>query len=82
VLFGEMLPAGVFELAADLASRCELCFVVGTSALVYPAASLPEIAKASGAYLCEVNPERTPLSDLCDVVLTGKAGDLLPLLND
>ena len=36
--------------------RCELCFVIGTSALVYPAASLPEIAKAAGAFVCEVNP--------------------------
>lgn len=81
VLFGEMLPPGAFELAIERASRCELCLVVGTSALVYPAASLPEIAKAGGAYLCEVNPERTPLSDLCDVVLTGKAGELLPLLD-
>jgi len=82
VLFGEMLPEGAFELAADKASECELCLVVGTSALVYPAASLPEIARAGGAYLCEVNPERTPLSDFCDVVLTGKAGELLPLLED
>ena len=81
VLFGEMLPLGAFELAAEKASECELCFVVGTSALVYPAASLPAIAKNAGAYLCEINPERTPLSDLCDVVLTGKAGDILPLLD-
>ena len=80
VLFGEFLPPGAFELAAAAASCCELCFVVGTSALVYPAAGLPEIAKAAGAYLCEVNPERTPLSALCDEVLTGKAGDVLPLL--
>jgi len=79
VLFGEMLPAGAFELAAESARRCELCFVVGTSAIVYPAASLPEIAKAAGAYLCEVNPEPTPLSDLCDEVLTGKAGEILPM---
>ncbi len=81
VLFGEMLPAGAFELAAERAAQCELCFVVGTSALVYPAAGLPEIAKANGAYLCEVNPERTPLSDLCDIVLTGKAGEVLPMLD-
>ena len=81
VLFGEMLPPGAFELAAEKASQCELCFVVGTSSLVYPAAGLPEIAKSSGAYLCEVNPERTPLSDFCDVVLTGKAGELLPLFD-
>ena len=79
VLFGEMLPPGAFELAAVRASECELCFVVGTSALVYPAAGLPEIAKAAGAYVVEVNPERTPLSSLCDEVITGKAGEVLPL---
>src|SRR5882672_10422885 len=39
VLFGEMLPAGAFEAAATKAHTCELCFVVGTSAVVYPAAS-------------------------------------------
>lgn len=80
VLFGEMLPAGAFEFAAERASRCELCFVIGTSGLVYPAAGVPEIAKAAGAYVCEVNPERTPLSDLCDEVITGKAGEVMPLL--
>jgi NAD-dependent deacetylase len=75
-----MLPPGAFEFAADAAARCDLCFVIGTSALVYPAAGLPEIAKAAGAYVCEVNPERTPLSDLCDEVLMGKAGEVLPLI--
>ena len=79
VLFGEMLPVGAFERAAVIAGVCELCFVVGTSAVVYPAASLPEIARAAGAYVVEVNPELTPLSDLCDEVLTGKAGEILPL---
>jgi NAD-dependent deacetylase len=79
VLFGEMLPGGAFELAAESAQGCELCIVVGTSGIVYPAASLPEIAKAAGAYLCEVNPERTGVSELCDEVLTGKAGELLPM---
>jgi NAD-dependent deacetylase len=80
VLFGEMLPAGIFEQAAERARECEVCFVVGTSGLVYPAAGLPEVAKAARAYLCEVNPERTPLSGLCDEVLTGKAGEILPML--
>ena len=80
VLFGEMLPAGAFEFAAERAARCELCLVVGTSGLVYPAASLPEIAKSTGAFVCEVNPEPTPLSSLCDEVVSGKAGELLPLL--
>lgn len=80
VLFGEMLPPGAFERAAAEARHCELCLVVGTSAVVYPAASIPEIARSAGAYIVEVNPERTPLSSLCDEVLTGKAGKILPLL--
>ena len=80
VLFGEMLPPGAFERAAAAANHCELCFVIGTSAAVYPAASIPEIAKDAGAYVVEVNPERTPLSDLCDEMLTGKAGEILPML--
>ena len=79
VLFGEMLPEGAFEATAMRAQACELCFVVGTSAVVYPAASIPEIARAGGAYVVEVNPEPTPLSNLCDEVLTGKAGEILPL---
>jgi NAD-dependent deacetylase len=79
ILFGEMLPAGAFEAAAMEAEACELCFVAGTSAVVYPAASIPEIARAAGAYLVEVNPEQTVLSNLCDEVLTGKAGEILPL---
>jgi NAD-dependent deacetylase len=81
VLFGEMLPAGAFEAAAKKAQACELCFVIGTSAVVYPAASIPEIARAVSAYVVEVNPERTALSDLCDEVLTGKAGEILPLFD-
>ncbi|HYX27042.1 MAG TPA: NAD-dependent deacylase [Pyrinomonadaceae bacterium] len=82
VLFGEMLPLGAFERAADAAQRCDVCFVVGTSAVVYPAASIPEIARANGAYIVEVNPERTPLSSFCDQVLTGKAGEIMPMLLD
>jgi len=79
VLFGEMLPAGAFERAATMAETSDLCFVIGTSALVYPAAGLPEIARAAGAYTVEVNPERTPLSDMCNEVIEGKAGAVLPL---
>jgi NAD-dependent deacetylase len=80
VLFGELLPPGAFELAVRRAEDCELCFVVGTSAVVYPAAAVPEIASAAGAYVCEVNPERTSLSNSCDEVLTGRAGETLPML--
>jgi NAD-dependent deacetylase len=81
VLFGEMLPPGAFEQAASEAGNCDLCFVIGTSAVVYPAAAIPEIARAAGAYVIEVNPESTPLSALCHEVLTGRAGEILPMFS-
>jgi len=77
VLFGEMLPVDVWDEAAEGAARSDVCFVVGTSAIVYPAASLPLAAKRAGAFLVEVNPEPTPLSDACDLTLRGPAGEVL-----
>jgi NAD-dependent deacetylase len=81
ILFGEMLPAGAFEQAAAKAKACELCFTVGTSAIVYPAARLPQIAKDAGAYMVEINPEPTPVTEFCDEAIEGKAGEVLPLFN-
>jgi NAD-dependent deacetylase len=54
--------------------------VVGTSAVVQPAASLPRIAKNAGAFVIEVNAEETPISDMVDDSYLGKAGEILPLL--
>lgn len=79
ILFGEIIPMGAFELAKAAARNSDLTLVVGTSAVVYPAAALPEIARDAGAYTVEINPERTPLSKLCDEVIQGKAGEILPL---
>ena len=78
VLFGEMLPKGVFERAEEAASRADLFFVIGTSAVVYPAAGLPITAKRRGARVIEVNAEMTDISSIADVTLLGKAGEILP----
>jgi len=78
VLFGEMLPEGVFERAEQAAQRTDLFFVIGTSAVVYPAAGLPVAAKQAGARVIEVNPELTDISFLADYTLLGKAGEILP----
>jgi NAD-dependent deacetylase len=80
VLFGEMLPEGAYERGAAAAAACDVFFTIGTSALVYPAAMLPEIARQNGAFVVEVNPEETPLTAMCDVSLRGKAGEVLPFL--
>lgn len=80
VWFGEMLPQDVFSSAEKAANECDIIFVVGTSAVVYPAAYIPIDAKRSGAYLVEINLERTELSHMADESYFGKAGEVLPIL--
>lgn len=82
VLFGETLPERVWISASEGAARSSLCFVIGTSGIVYPAAGLPYDAGLAGAFLVEINPEPTAISDICDVVLRGAAGEILPLLDE
>jgi NAD-dependent deacetylase len=80
VWFGEMLPEGVFESASKAAIRCELFLTIGTSAVVYPAAGLPLAARSHGAYVVEINTERTEMSPNVNETLQGKAGEILPQL--
>ena len=80
VWFHEMLPADVWRDAGRAAGLCECFLVVGTTAVVYPAAGLIDLARQRGAAIVEVNPEATAASDLADVSLRGKSGEILPLL--
>lgn len=82
VWFGEILPEDQWNNSVKAAEQAEIFFAVGTSAVVYPAASLPLIAKKAGAYLVEVNIEPTELSDKVDELLLGKSGEILPKLID
>ncbi len=66
ILFGEALSQPVLGKAQEAAAVCEVFISIGTSALVEPAASLPYIAKGNGAYLVEINPEKTPLTENVD----------------
>ncbi|NNE44029.1 MAG: NAD-dependent deacylase, partial [Gemmatimonadetes bacterium] len=80
VLFGEMLPPGAIEESADHAAGCDVCLVVGTSGVVWPAAGIPLIARDAGRPTIEVNPEPTELSDELDITLRGPSGKILPAL--
>ena len=82
VWFGEPLERAVLEEAVRLSATCEVMVVVGTSALVHPAASLPMAALERGARLIEINPDSTPLTRLAHLSLRGKAGAVLPLVQD
>ena len=80
VWFGEALPAEAMGAAHDFAEACDVFLVVGTSAVVQPAASLPVIARRHEAYLVEVNLEPTPLTAVAHESHHGKAAEILPIL--
>ena len=77
IFFGEALPEETLEEATRHAGRCDLLIVVGSSLVVYPAATLPFIAKESGAKLAIVNLSPTPADRIADVVINASAGDTL-----
>ncbi len=77
VWFGEPLPPAAWAAAAKAASRADVILVVGTSAVVYPAAALATSYNDS-AFVAEINPEETAISGGVDCVLRATASDALP----
>ncbi|MEX2236121.1 MAG: NAD-dependent deacylase [Dehalococcoidia bacterium] len=80
VMFGEPIPEDALRECYRQTELCDAMFLVGTSAVVYPAADFPVQALRMGARLVEINPEVTPLSSLCAVVFRAPAGQVLPAL--
>jgi NAD-dependent deacetylase len=80
VWFEEALPEDVWKKAGDAVARSDCFLVVGTSAVVYPAAGLIDLARMEGAAVVEVNVARSEASGRVDVLLLGPSGSLLPEL--
>ena len=78
VSFGEPMPRRPLTRGEALMRQSDLVLVVGSTLIVYPAAGLPRIGVRSGARLAIVNMSETPLDGLADVVVRGKAGEILP----
>jgi len=78
VWFGEQLPTEAWERSMAAVAGADVAIVVGTSAVVYPAASLPELALSEGIPVIEVNPEETPLSHSATISLRETAATALP----
>jgi NAD-dependent deacetylase len=78
VFFGEAIPADALHRSFQLASSAQALMVVGTSAVVSPANTIPPIAKQNAAKIIEINTERTHLTDtLTDIFLQGSAGEVI-----
>ncbi len=81
VAFGEPIPSYVAERSLEEAEKCDLMLICGTSAVVYPFASLPRVTRQRGkAIIIEVNAEPTPLTQegISNYIIQGKTGEILP----
>ncbi|GBD14503.1 NAD-dependent protein deacetylase [bacterium HR25] len=80
VMFGEPIPPDALEECVRQSALADCMLLVGTSAVVYPAAGFPVDVKMKGGRLVEVNPMETAITHLCDVVVRAPAGTALPLI--
>jgi NAD-dependent deacetylase len=78
VMFGEPIPREVLDACVEETWKCDCMLLIGTSAVVYPAAQFPLDVRRLGGMLIEINPERTPLSDVSEVVVRAPSGTALP----
>ncbi len=81
VMFGEPIPPDVLRACQTEAARSDCVLILGTSAIVYPAAALPDVARRlNDATLIEINPNETALTDACSIVVRAPTGEALPEL--
>ncbi|MBQ27211.1 MAG: NAD-dependent deacylase [Nitrospiraceae bacterium] len=80
VWFGEPLDPPVLDRCMHALQSCDVLLVIGTSGVVQPAASFAMMVKSAGGYTVEINLDPTPSSGSIDIVITGKAKDVVPLL--
>ena len=81
IFFGEMIPHQELIRSQQVSAACDVMLVIGTSAMVQPAATMPFIAKDNGAVIIEINPEPTPLTPrISNLPLLGSAGSIMPQL--
>jgi NAD-dependent deacetylase len=81
VFFGEAIPSDVAQQSLEEAWKCDVMLVCGTSAVIYPFANLPRVAKQKGMVtIIEVNSDPTPLTEegISDYLIQGKTGEILP----
>ncbi|MGE5255147.1 MAG: SIR2 family NAD-dependent protein deacylase [Hyphomicrobiales bacterium] len=77
ISFGQAMPSEAMRRAEQASLACDLFLVVGSSLVVYPAASFPELAKRNGARLVILNRDPTPLDPIADLVLNAEIGPAL-----
>ena len=80
VMFGEPIPSETLKSCFAQVQRCDVMLLVGTSGAVNPAAQFPLLARERGAQIIEVNPVPTQLTSAAHVIVSGRAGEVMPSL--
>ncbi len=78
ISFGQAMPQEAMEASFRHAEKCDLCLVLGSSLVVYPAASIPALAVQKGARLLIINRDPTHLDTQADLVIHESVGEVLP----
>jgi NAD-dependent deacetylase len=78
ILFEELLPADAYQEAERYVRSAEALLIVGSSLQVTPAAWLPDVARAQGTAVLIINDSPTAMDDVADVIIRGRAGQVLP----
>ncbi|NQV24848.1 MAG: NAD-dependent protein deacylase [Rhodopirellula sp.] len=81
VSFGQSLPTNVLRKAAQWASESDLFLTLGSSLVVHPAASLPQMARDRGAKLIIINRDPTPLDSIANLIINAPLGELFAAMN-
>jgi len=78
ISFGQTLREKDLNHAITASQKCDVFLAIGSTMIVYPASMMPDIAKKKGAFLSIVNLSETPYDNICDLLIKGRAGDVLP----
>ncbi len=80
VWFGESLDPDDLDRSVAAVGSCEMLLIIGTSGVVYPAASFAALAKQADAFVAEINLDPTPNSQVVDITIGGRAAEVVPEL--
>lgn len=81
VSFGQSLPTEVLRTASQWATESDLFIALGSSLVVHPAASLPQMARERGAKLVILNRDPTPLDTIANLIVNAPLGELFSTMS-
>lgn len=82
IFFGEQIPEIAHRKSFEAAKNCDIVIVVGSTGEVVPAAYVPQIAKQNGAFIIEINPEKSYFTDsITDLFIKGKASEVIKAIS-